>query len=190
MEETTQTTYPSLVRRVTLVIAAVIFAGIGALIAFGLFQLQNNPGNSPSTGDMEPAPDFTAPLYSGGSGDFTLSDHLGSPVVVNFWGSWCPPCRAEFPALQAVADEYKDRGLIVFGVDVQDTEENARAFLEEQDTTFLTGPDLTGQISLDYQVLSMPTTYFVTRDGKILRSWAGQIDEARLTTFIEEILNT
>ena len=80
MEETTQTTYPSIVRRVTLVIVAVIFAGIGALIAFGLFQLQNNPGNSPSTGDMEPAPDFTAPLYSGGNGDFTLSDHLGSPV--------------------------------------------------------------------------------------------------------------
>ena len=76
------------------------------------------------------------------------------------------------------------------GVDVQDTEENARAFLEEQDTTFLTGPDLTGRISLDYQVLSMPTTFFVTRDGRILRSWAGQIDEARLSTFIEEILNT
>ena len=190
MEETTQKTYPSIVRRVTLAITAVIFAGLGALIAFGLFQLQNNAGNSPSTGDLEPAPDFTAPLYSGGSGDFTLSDHLGSPVVVNFWGSWCPPCRAEFPALQAVADEYKDRGLIVFGVDVQDTEENARAFLDEQGATFLTGPDLTGQISLDYQVLSMPTTYFVTRDGKILRSWAGQIDEARLTTFIEEIFNT
>ena len=110
MEETTQTTYPSIVRRITLGIVAVIFAGIGALIAFGLFQLQNNAGNGPSTGDLEPAPDFTVPLYSGGAGDFTLSDHLGSPVVVNFWGSWCPPCRAEFPALQAVADEYKDRG--------------------------------------------------------------------------------
>ena len=190
MEETTQTTYPSIVRRITLGIVAVIFAGIGVLIAFGLFQLQNNAGNGRSTSDLESAPDFTAPLYSGGAGDFTLSDHLGSPVVVNFWGSWCPPCRAEFPALQAVADEYKDRGLILFAVDVQDTEENARAFLEEQGTTFLTGPDLTGQISLDYQVLSMPTTYFITRDGKILRDWAGQIDEARLTTFIEEILNT
>ena len=139
---------------------------------------------------MSPHPTSPPPFIRAATGDFTLSDHLGSPVVVNFWGSWCPPCRAEFPALQAVADEYKDRGLIVFAVDVQDTEENARAFLDEQDTTFLTGPDLTGRISLDYQVLSMPTTFFVTRDGKILRSWAGQIDEARLSTFIEEILNT
>ena len=182
MEETTQTTYPSLVRRVTLVIVAVIFAGIGALIAFGLSQ--------PRDGGLEPAPDFTVPLYSGGDGDFTLSDHLGSPVVVNFWGSWCPPCRAEFPALQTVADEYKERGLVIFGVAVNDTEENARAFLDEQDTTFLTGPDFTNQIALDYMVRSMPTTYFITRDGKILRSWAGQIDEARLAAFVEEILNT
>ena len=79
MEETTKTTYPSIVRRITLAIVAVIFASIGALIAFGLFQLQNNADNGPSTSDMEPAPDFTVPLYSGGDGDFTLSDHLGSP---------------------------------------------------------------------------------------------------------------
>ena len=183
MEQTTKTAYQSTVRRVTLVITAVVFAGLGALIAFGLFHLQNNAG------DLKPAPDFTVPLYSGGDGDFTLSDHLGSPIVVNFWGEWCPPCRAEFPALQAVADRYKDRGLLVFGVNVRDTEENAKTFLYEQGTTFLTGPD-PGQISLDYQVLSMPTTYFVTRDGKILRSWAGAIDEAQLTTFIEEILDT
>ncbi|MCH7706703.1 MAG: TlpA family protein disulfide reductase [Chloroflexi bacterium] len=165
------------------VIGFIAMTGIGALIGYSLVQARGGD----TLLDLKPASDFTVPLYSGGQGTFTLSSHLGQPVVLNFWGSWCPPCRAEFPALQAVFDEYRDDGLVVFGVDVQDSEADAKAFLAEQSTTFPTGPDLDNSITIDYRVSSWPTTFFITRDGEIHRKWVGQLDETRLATFVEEL---
>ncbi len=165
------------------VIGFVAMAGIGALIGFGLVQARGGGAQL----DLQPASDFTIPVLTGGQDTFTLSSQLGNPVVLNFWGSWCPPCRAEFPALQAVFDEYRDDGLVVFGVDVQDSEADARAFLAEQGTTFLTGPDLDNSVTIDYRVSSWPTTFFITRNGDIHRKWVGQLDETRLATFVEEL---
>ena len=141
-----------------------------------------------TTSEPTLAPDFTVPLYSGGPGEFTLSNYLGHPIVLNFWASWCPPCRTQFPLHQAIADKYEDDGLIMFGVGMQDTEENANAFMAEHNTTFPTGPGLSGQIAIDYKVVGMPTTVFTTRDGRIYNTWVGVIDEERLTTFVEELL--
>lgn len=173
----------SVTRWLPAVIGFVAMAGIGALIGYSLIQARGGG----TLLDLKPASDFTVPLYSGGQGTFTLSSHLGQPVVLNFWGSWCPPCRAEFPALQAVFDEYRDDGLVVFGVDVQDTEADAKAFLGEQNTTFPTGPDLDNSITIEYRVSSWPTTFFITRDGEIHRKWVGQLDETRLAAFVEEL---
>ena len=183
METATESHSSSTIKWLSLGLFIGAFMALGAIIAFGLSQTQG------ADLELEPAPDFTVPLYSGGTGEFTLSEHLGQPVLLNFWGSWCPPCRAEFPAIQAIADEYKDRGLVVIGVDVQDSETNARAFLGQQGTTFQTGPDLTGRTSIDYSVTSMPTTYFITREGEIFKKWAGLIDENRLTAFVDELVN-
>lgn len=176
------------VKWIPLALAMLGFVGIGALLAFGFSKVQGTGGPARVTEGLERAPDFTVPLYSGGAGEFTLSEQRGHPVVVNFWGSWCPPCRAEFPALQAAADRYSDEGLVVFGVDVQDTEEDARAFLKQQGTTFKTGPDRDGSITLDYGVTGMPTTFFVTSDGKIFKKWVGQISEEKLVTLVDELL--
>ena len=161
---------------------------VGALgLVYSASQGDGNATNL-DTADLDPAPDFTTSLYSGGTGQFTLSDQQGHPVVLNFWGSWCPPCRAEFPALQSAFDQYKEQGLVLFGVDVQDTEADAREFIDEQGTTFFTGPDLDGQITIDYGVLNFPTTFFITRDGKIYRKWISLIDDKNLTEIIEELL--
>ena len=145
-----------------------------------------------ATDDLDPAPDFTTVLYSGGTGEFTLSEQQGHPVVLNVWGSWCPPCRAEFPALQQAWDQYKDEGLVLFGVNagafIKDSEEEAKEFLGQQGTTFMTGPDIDDQIILDYRVLGFPATYFITPDGKIYETWTGQIDDKNLTRLIEELL--
>ena len=138
--------------------------------------------------NLEPAPDFTTNLYSGGTGEFTLSAYYGYPIVLNFWGSWCPPCRAEFPVLQHAANQYEAQGVVFFGVDVQDAEADARQFLTEEGTAFFTGPDLDNQISIDYRVTSFPTTFFITRDGNIYKRWMGLIDDKRLTENIEELL--
>ena len=167
---------------------AALFAAVLVLSA----ACGGGSSDSTQTDDLDPAPDFTTVLYSGGTGEFTLSEQQGHPVVLNVWGSWCPPCRAEFPALQQAWNQYKDEGLVLFGVNagafIKDSESEAKEFLEEQGTTFMTGPDIDDQIILDYRVLGFPATYFITPDGKIYETWTGQIDDKNLTRLIEELL--
>ncbi|MBI4311914.1 MAG: TlpA family protein disulfide reductase [Chloroflexi bacterium] len=180
-------TKPAL-RWLPLSLVAAAFLGLGALIAFGI-PLLRHVGASPSERlRLSPAPDFTVPLYSGGEGSFTLSQQQGRPVVLNFWASWCAPCRAEFPALQAAAEKYAPQGVVLFGAAVQDTENESREFLQQQNTTFMTGPDTDGKLTLSYEITGLPATYFITRDGHIYKKWIGQIDEQRLDTFILEML--
>ena len=183
---------PTRTRLIPLIIGMAAFAAIGALLAYSVSQARTGDVNV-DTLNRETAPDFATPLWSGGTGEFTLSGQQGHPVVLNFWGSWCPPCRAEFPALQAVADEYKSDGLVLFGVNaggiIKDSESDAKQFLTEQGTTFPTGPDLDDRIIVDYKVTSFPTTYFITRDGNIFRKWVGAVDETHLATLVEELIN-
>lgn len=133
------------------------------------------------------APDFTLSLYNSGE-EFRLSEQKGKIVVVNFWGSWCPPCRSEMPALQKVWEVYQGRGLVVVGVNAQDTEEQALAFLKEVGVTFPTGPDKDGSITTAYRVLGFPTTVFIDREGYTVHRWAGAITQERLTLLVEDLL--
>jgi peroxiredoxin len=169
---------------IVLVIAVCLCGVIG-------FRLGQTMGHTTSE-QLNPAPDFTIPLYSGGPGNFTLSDHRGSPIVLNFWGAWCPPCRSEFPAIQSIASQFKDKGVLIVGVNaggiVRDTEREAKDFLAQEEITFFTGPDSTGNISLDYQLTKMPTTFFITRSGTIYKRWEGPITESRLAIFVKELL--
>lgn len=134
----------------------------------------------------EQAPDFTLPLYEGGA--FRLAQHKGQVVVVNFWGSWCPPCRAEMPALQKVWETFQSQGLTLIGVNVQDTEADALAFLKEVGVTFPTGHDKDGAITRDYRVIGFPTTVFIDRQGQMVRRWTGAITQERLTVLVEDLL--
>ncbi|MBI4202665.1 MAG: TlpA family protein disulfide reductase [Chloroflexi bacterium] len=171
-------------------IVFILFLLSGAALAFGVSTVRDDsPLSASQPLRLKPAPNFTVPLYSGGEGSFTLSEHKGHPIVINFWASWCPPCRAEFPALQAAATTYAGQGVVVFAVAIQDTEAEAKAFLQEQRTTFLTGPDLDGSIAMDYTITGLPATYFITADGLIYKKWVGEIDEQRLDTFIQELLS-
>ena len=176
--------------KVRSIVARYAAAAVVAFVLIGVFGLvlASRQGGTTQGLNLEPAPDFTTTLYSGGTGEFTLSAQRGHPVVLNFWGSWCPPCRAEFPALQRAADHYKEQGVVFFGVDVQDTERDAKEFIGEQGTTFFTGPDLDNQITIDYQVSNFPTTFFITRDGNIYKKWISLIDDKHLTENIEELL--
>ena len=89
--------------------------------------------------------------------------------------------------LERVARRYAGRVEFV-GVDVQDTEQNARTFLSRYGVTYPNGPDPSGQISIDYGMSGVPESYFVGRDGRIARKWAGPLDEPKLVGFVEELL--
>lgn len=132
------------------------------------------------------APDFTLRLYSGDT--IRLADLRGQPVMVSFWASWCPPCRAEAPLLERTWRAYRDRGVVFIGVNVWDSEQDARAFLREFDITYPNGPDTAGEIAIDYGLAGLPETFFVDRQGQIVRKWIGPFTDEALRAFLDEIV--
>ena len=133
----------------------------------------------------QPARDFTVQLFDGGT--LTLSQLEGSPVVLNFWASWCTPCRDEAPALERAWQTYRDRGVAFVGVNIQDSDEAAMAHLAEFGATYPNGPDPSGTITVDYGVIGLPVTFFIGRDGAVERRWVGAIPEWRLAAWVEAL---
>ncbi|MDH5371826.1 MAG: TlpA family protein disulfide reductase [Acidimicrobiia bacterium] len=120
------------------------------------------------------ASDFDLELLSGET--FDLSDHFandGRPVVLNFWASWCPPCRAEMPDFDRVAAERQD--ILIVGIAVEDDPTAAREFGTEIGVSYPLGIDTTGTIAGKFPYLGLPTTWFINGDGIIIRQWTGLI---------------
>ena len=144
------------------------------------------PGPTPVTirtsRDQEPARDFHLDLLTGEK--LQLSDLQGKLVVLNFWASWCPPCRAEMPSFEDIYREYRDKGVVFVGVAVSDTDSEARAFAEKVGVTYPLGLD-PGHIARTYQITAMPTTYFIDYDGHISRKLQGPANEGALRFFLD-----
>jgi DsbE subfamily thiol:disulfide oxidoreductase len=134
----------------------------------------------------EKAPDFSLSLLDGGQ--FNLSDHKGSPVVVNFFASWCAPCGAESPVLDKVYRDYRSKGVSFVGVAVNDTESKARKFIERYGLTFPAGLDDTGEIKDAFGVYGMPTTYFIDGSGLISYLHPGGVTERLMQHEIDKML--
>jgi len=113
-----------------------------------------------------PAPVFDVPGYDGKP--LRLAAFKGHPVVLNFWASWCAPCRAEAPTLESTYERYRGRGVVFIGVDLQaDTWDASRIFLKGFKITYPVGRDESGKVGRTYRVVGIPTTYFIGRDGTI-----------------------
>jgi cytochrome c biogenesis protein CcmG, thiol:disulfide interchange protein DsbE len=135
------------------------------------------------------APDFSLETLSGET--YTLSTLRGSVVVVNLWASWCPPCRAEMPAIQHVYEKYKGEGLVVLAVNAtsQDNIAAVDAFIAEHGLTFPVVMDTDGKVASLYHLSSLPTTFFIGRDGMIREvTPGGPISEASLRATVETLL--
>jgi cytochrome c biogenesis protein CcmG, thiol:disulfide interchange protein DsbE len=136
-----------------------------------------------------PAPDFTLSTPEGDT--YTLSELKGKAVLLNLWATWCPPCRAEMPAIQKMYDEYKEQGLVILAVNMtsQDNPLNIAPFANEFELHFPILLDETGDISTRYQLRSLPSSYFIDRAGIISEVViGGPMSEALLRTRIEKIL--
>ena len=172
-------------------LAAIALAVVGvlaltALLAFGLANRSPVTGRSGETRIAKPAPPMNMPLYDGGI--LTPADYAGKPVVVNFWASWCGPCRQEAPIFERLSREYAERGVLFVGVNIQDAETDAQAYLREYDITYPNGIDANGGISIDYGVIGIPVTFFIDREGIVHRRWAGVMRETQLRTWIDELV--
>jgi cytochrome c biogenesis protein CcmG/thiol:disulfide interchange protein DsbE len=130
---------------------------------------------NPILGKGSVVPDFSLPLFSGyeynGASAVKLSELKGRVVLVNFWASWCQPCRTEAAALETAWRSYAETGQVVFlGVDYVDTETEARSYMTDFDLTYPNGPDMGTRISQIFnRNLGVPETYIIDQQG-ILRS--------------------
>lgn len=111
------------------------------------------------------APDFT--LKSLGGKNLKLSEMAGNVVLINFWASWCGPCREEMPLLNDLHKKYEPLGFAVFGVNVEEDVKGATGFLQNFPVDFPVLLDSANQVSKQYKVIAMPTTVLVDRDGKV-----------------------
>ena len=128
------------------------------------------------------APDFEVETFDGET--LRLSDLNGKVVVLNFWASWCPPCRWEMPFFETMWQEYRDRDVVFVGIAMSDTLENVRAFADEAGVTYPVALDTTNEIVRAYEILSLPTTFFIGKDGFIERRLAGAANEGVLKVFL------
>jgi len=135
------------------------------------------------------APDFTLQTLEGET--ITLSELRGQAVLVNLWATWCPPCRAEMPAMQKMYEEYKEQGFVVLAVNMtyQDTPSAILPFTQEYGLTFPVLLDETDNVGDHYELRSLPSSFFIDRDG-IIREVVigGPMAEALLRTRIESLL--
>lgn len=156
---------------------------LGALVLVGGFAI----GQSLFAGDAIPREGDKAPGFSLRSGDGTIRDLAGLQgrvVIVNFWGTFCPPCKEEMPAIQSQYDKWKDRGVEVLAVNLGESEVTAQSFVRQHSLTFpiLYDPNLA--VRDKYGVNQYPTTFFIDSNGKIHKTVIGKMEES----FIEETL--
>lgn len=129
------------------------------------------------------APDFALQLDDDRT--LRLSDLQGTPVMINFWATWCPPCRAEMPEIVEAAE--KDQDLVVIAANVQEEIDVVRSFAEEFGMSMPVALDSDGRLRDLYQVRGMPTSVFIDRSGTIASVWAGLLDAERLEEELTKI---
>jgi len=155
-----------------------------ALLAYG-FKL--NPRDVPSPLVGRPAALFTLKAFDGQP--VGLEDLRGKVVVLNFWASWCvPACYEEAPVLEKGWRQWRDRGVMVVGVDIQDTAEAAQKFIDQFKLTVPNVRDLNGRVSIDYGVYGVPETFFIDRQGRIRLKHVGAVTEDVFRGTVERLL--
>jgi cytochrome c biogenesis protein CcmG/thiol:disulfide interchange protein DsbE len=165
---------------VPIAIVAVLLALL-ALLAYGLAQ--NEPDRAVdealARGDREPAPELELP-WLGRAGTGSLADYRGRVVVLNFWASWCKPCKDESPLLERWHRRMRDRGGVVLGVDMLDISSDAQDFIAEYKLTY--------PMLKDKDVVQYPETFVIDRRGRIAAVQRGPVDDTFMETKVEPLL--
>ena len=179
------------------VVVLLVFVGLAQARQHGMLggDLTATSGGATrvfSTGQLvdvrqRPAPDFALQRL-GGQGDVQLRQLRGSPVVLNFWASWCPPCRDEAPVLESAAQRYGAQGVKFVGIDVWDTEGDGARFLQDYKVGYPNVIDPLGRVSIDYGLTGTPETVFIDRRGVLQRKYIGPLSQDAVDSLVGELL--
>ena len=159
------------------------------------FVIASPPAEGLRPGDL--APELAVPLDDGTTyqlhdldgNPVSLADLRGKVVWLNFWASWCPPCQQETPILRELSERYRDRGLEIIGVSVQETSvDDVESYAERYQLPYTIGFDGSGHIFHAYKVYALPTQFFVDTEGRIVEVVNGPVDEAGASALIESLL--
>ena len=159
-------------RRKSLIIGVVILVNVG-LLAFLLIQLLT-PAATPSSDPIvgHPAPDFSLAALGPATGKSTLSlsDFKGRAIVLNFWASWCVPCKEELPLLENTWKQMQAQGkdVIFIGINYQEASSTAASFLQQNGVTYPAALDASGSVASTYGITSLPDTFFINRNGTVV----------------------
>ena len=163
------------------------------LLSIALVKTQNVPagaGVNSEFGEMvvQPklAPDFEIATLLGDT--IQLSDLRGKVVMIEFWASWCPPCREEAPNIAKVYNEYSSKPVEFIGIDVWDQSDRALEFVEEFSIDYPTGTDSTGEILVNYGIRGIPEKYFINKQGYIVGKFVGPSKPGKLEEMLDMLL--
>ena len=155
------------------------------LLGYSIFGSKKAPKASPLIGKK--APDFTLDLFDGTN--LALSDLRGKTVLLNFWASWCMPCRQEAQALENSWQKYKDKDVVFIGVNVWDNSSNARNYMNNFGGAYPHGVDPEEEIQVDYGVGGVPETYFIDSSGLVRDKFTGPLTEQIIDYFITRAMD-
>ena len=157
----------------------------GAFAVAALAFVALRPASEGTTG--ETAPSFRVEDVRDPAKTVTLDSAEGRPVVLNFWASWCAPCRKELPALRSAHQEWGDRVAFI-GMDNQDSRTGAVDLLKEFRITYPSGYDPSGKVASAYRLLGMPTTIFISADGRIVARHTGELTRQKLNERLQALV--
>jgi cytochrome c biogenesis protein CcmG, thiol:disulfide interchange protein DsbE len=149
------------------VVALALVAGLLGLLVWKLAHNSEGVAGELAKGRHPMAPAFTLPRLDG-TAPLSIADLRGKAVVVNFWASWCGPCKTEAPALQAASERYRKRGLVVVGIDLEDLKEDAQHFVHRFGVTYPIVRDTRKATIGRWGVTGYPETFFVDRTGRLV----------------------